>query len=309
MYNYKDIKSIHLEVTSKCQARCPMCPRRLRGGPMLDSLYLEEISLDLFKKWFPQQFIKQLNHVYMCGNLGDPMIAKDTNKIFRYMRETNPGMSLQMHTNGSGRTEKWWQELAELNVKVVFGIDGLQDTHSLYRINTDWNKIIKNAKAFIKAGGDARWDMLVFKHNEHQVEKCEDLSKMLGFKGFSVKHTTRFRDGKLDVIDDTYNITHTLLPSEKSLDMIAPAKKAAEEKLQDYRQEVEQHFAKTADLIDHLTDSYKDVFSHLSESAEHLLTEEQIKNQLLNRKAREVTLKYLKGDEVKDPSDPPNLTS
>jgi len=84
--------------------------------------------------------------------------------------------------------------------------------------------------------------------------------------------------------------------------------KAAEEKLQDYRQEVEQHFAKTADLIDHLTDSYKDVFSHLSESAEHLLTEEQIKNQLLNRKAREVTLKYLKGDEAKDPSDPPNLT-
>ena len=82
MYNYKDIKSIHLEVTSKCQARCPMCPRRLQGGPLLDSLYLEEITLDIFKEWFPVEFIKQLNHVYMCGNLGDPMIAKDTNKIF-----------------------------------------------------------------------------------------------------------------------------------------------------------------------------------------------------------------------------------
>ena len=82
--------------------------------------------------------------------------------------------------------------------------------------------------------------------------------------------------------------------------------KAAEEKLQDYRQEVEQHFAKTADLIDHLTDSYKDVFSHLSESAEHLLTEEQIKNQLLNRKSREVTLKYLKGEEAQDANDPQN---
>ena len=86
MYNYKDIKSIHLEVTSKCQARCPMCPRRLQGGPLLDSLYLEEITIDLFKKWFPLDFIQQLNHVYMCGNLGDPMIAKDTMKIFRYMR-------------------------------------------------------------------------------------------------------------------------------------------------------------------------------------------------------------------------------
>ena len=131
MYNYKDIKSIHLEVTSKCQARCPMCPRRLQGGPLLDSLYLEEITLDIFKKWFPVDFIHQLEHVYMCGNLGDPIIAKDTLKIFRYMRELNPDMSLQMHTNGSGRTEKWWTELAELKVKTVFGIDGLQDTHAL----------------------------------------------------------------------------------------------------------------------------------------------------------------------------------
>ena len=45
MYNYQDITSIHLEVTSKCQARCPMCPRRLHGGPLLEGLDLEEIDL------------------------------------------------------------------------------------------------------------------------------------------------------------------------------------------------------------------------------------------------------------------------
>ena len=42
MYNYQDITSIHLEVTSKCQARCPMCPRRLHGGPLLEGLDLAE---------------------------------------------------------------------------------------------------------------------------------------------------------------------------------------------------------------------------------------------------------------------------
>jgi len=229
MYNYKDIKSIHLEVTSKCQARCPMCPRRLQGGPLLDNLYLEEITLDIFKKWFSVDFISQLENLHMCGNLGDPMIAKDTLKIFKYMREINPKISLQMHTNGSGRTHKWWKELAELKVKTVFGIDGLEDTHALYRINTDWNKIIKNAKVFINAGGYARWDMLVFKHNEHQVKKCQDLSKSLGFKRFSIKHTTRFKDKKLDVIDDSYNVTHTISPSQKSLEMIDQVKKAENE--------------------------------------------------------------------------------
>lgn len=80
--------------------------------------------------------------------------------------------------------------------------------------------------------------------------------------------------------------------------------KAVEQKLERYQQEVEQHFAQTADLIDNLTHSYQEVFQHLSDSAEHLLTEEQIKQQLLNRKSREVTIKYLKSDESEASQNP-----
>jgi len=229
MYNYQDITSIHLEVTSKCQARCPMCPRRLHGGPLLEGLDLEEIDLTTFVNWFPKDFVRQLKFLNMCGNLGDPIVAKDTLEIFKYLRDTNSEMTLQMHTNGSGRNITWWKQLAQLKVKVVFGIDGLEDTHSLYRINTDFEKIMQNSSHFIDEGGDARWDMLVFKHNEHQVDDCEQLSKDMGFKGFSIKHTTRFKDGKFDVLDDNYNITHTLLPSSKSLEMIEPAKQAMQE--------------------------------------------------------------------------------
>jgi uncharacterized membrane-anchored protein YhcB (DUF1043 family) len=80
--------------------------------------------------------------------------------------------------------------------------------------------------------------------------------------------------------------------------------KAVEKKLERYQQEVEQHFAKTADLIDNLTSSYQEVFQHLSDSAEHLLTEEQIKNQLINRKSREVTIKYLKSQDDEQTQNP-----
>lgn len=80
--------------------------------------------------------------------------------------------------------------------------------------------------------------------------------------------------------------------------------KAVEEKLENYQREVESHFTKTADLIDNLTDSYKEVFEHLSESAEKLLTEEQIQQQLANRRSREVTIKYLKGSESDEPENP-----
>ncbi len=78
-----------------------------------------------------------------------------------------------------------------------------------------------------------------------------------------------------------------------------------EQKLNDYQNNVEQHVAQTADLIDHLTDSYKQVFEHLSDSAKELLTDEQIQRQLMNRKSREVTLSYLTSKDDDDNDDAP----
>lgn len=217
MYNIEDIRAIHLEVTSKCQASCPMCARNLQGGPLNPFLKLNEVDLGTFVNWFPRDFIRQLDRLYMCGNFGDPIIAKDTLEIFQYLRETNESISLSMNTNGSARDTQWFKSLAKLNVRVRFGIDGLEDTHSKYRIGTDWNKIIDNARAFISAGGYAIWDMLIFSHNAHQVDACKDLAGTIGFKEFYSKNTSRFRDDVLPVLDKTGKQVDTLYPTEKSV--------------------------------------------------------------------------------------------
>ena len=220
MYNYNDIRRIHLEITTRCQARCPMCPRRINGG-MLNPLFeLTEIDLETFKEWFPVEFIKQLDAINFCGNLGDPIIAKDCLEVIEYIRELNPLIDINMHTNGSARDVSWWERLAKSNIRVAFGIDGLEDTHHLYRIDTDFNKIINNARAFINAGGRADWAMLVFEHNEHQVEDCRKMSEELGFKKFTIKHTSRFQEDKLHVINDRGKTTHILYPTIKSKGMI-----------------------------------------------------------------------------------------
>jgi MoaA/NifB/PqqE/SkfB family radical SAM enzyme len=220
MYSLDSIRVVHFEVTSKCQARCPMCPRRMQGGPMMPWVTLEEITIEQFKEWFPISFIQQLDRLFMCGNLGDPIIAKDTVPIFKYLREHNPNINLQMHTNGSARDAKFWQGLAETNVVVVFGLDGLEDTHSKYRINTDFNRIIENAKTFINAGGEARWDMLVFDHNKHQTNECEELAYSLGFSKFQKKDSSRFKDGKYVVLDDTGTPIDILYPTNRSIEFI-----------------------------------------------------------------------------------------
>lgn len=220
MYNLTDIRAVHLEVTSRCQASCPMCVRNHNGGVENHWLKLDEITLEQFKQWFPVEFIQQLDRLYMCGNTGDPIVARDTLSIFKYLRETNPNIQLSMNTNGSAKTSEWWEELAKTDVKVRFGIDGLADTHSLYRIGTNWHKIIENAMAFIRAGGYAIWDMLVFEHNIHQLPGCECMSQQMGFKEFVVKHTSRFNNNESIVLDKDGSISHIIRPSLQSQEFV-----------------------------------------------------------------------------------------
>lgn len=195
MYKYNEIRTVHLEMTDNCNAACPMCARNINGGEDNPQLPGTELSINDAKKIFNPDFIKQLDRMYMCGNYGDPVAARDTLEVFSYFREHNPKMSLSMHTNGSAKKAEWWAELAKIIGKkgyVVFSIDGLEDTNQLYRQNTVFSKIMENAKAFIDAGGRARWDYIVFAHNEHQVEIAESLAKTMGFEKFQYKKSARF---------------------------------------------------------------------------------------------------------------------
>ncbi len=195
LYHYTDIKTVHLEITERCNASCPMCARNINGGEDNPHLTDNELTLDDCKKIFTPEFIQQLDRMYMCGNFGDPVAASDTLEVFEYFRSNNSKMNLTMYTNGSAKRPEWWRQLATVlgkNAYVVFSIDGLEDTNHLYRQNTVWSKIMENSEAFIQAGGRARWDYIVFAHNEHQVEQAETLSKQMGFERFQYKKSARF---------------------------------------------------------------------------------------------------------------------
>ena len=195
MYKYEDIKTIHLEVTQNCQASCPMCDRNMNGKGINPHINLDELSLLDCVDIFPPEFIKQLDTMYMCGNLGDPIVAKDTLEIFEYFRSHNPNMWLSMNTNAGAKNEAWWRELAQVFGRmgaVIFSVDGLSDTNHLYRQGVVWDNVERNMRAFIDAGGRARWDYLIFEHNQHQVEEAEELANAWGCEKFMKKKTGRF---------------------------------------------------------------------------------------------------------------------
>lgn len=191
----KDIQSIHLELTDRCNLSCPQCGRNKLGGEENPFLPGAEINLSDIKKMLEPTLLKSLKRIYACGNYGDPILAKDTLEIFSYFRDSSFALNLGMNTNGSARDTSWWSSLGRVfgdNGEIKFGIDGLEDTNQIYRKGSDFNKIIKNAEAFINSGGRATWEYIVFKHNEYQVEKARELSESIGFKKFTVKKTGRF---------------------------------------------------------------------------------------------------------------------
>lgn len=193
IYNFKDIKGVHLELTTKCNANCPMCGRNA-FGVVRPGLPLTELTLADCKKIFPPAFLGQLENISMCGVYGDPILARDLLPIIKYLRSNNQNLKIDVYTNGGIQPLVWWEELARVlgNGVVAFGIDGLGATHQINRQGTKFATIIKNARAFIRAGGKAQWDFIVFKHNEHQIEIARRLSKKLGFKIFQIKRTSRF---------------------------------------------------------------------------------------------------------------------
>jgi len=244
MLNVNAIKTVHIELTDKCQAQCPMCARNFHGGALRPFIRGGDISIEDFKEWFPEQFLSQLENFYSCGNYGDPAFARDCLEIYDYVRKCNPHTRLSLHTNGGMRNKEWWHRLAktigiQANSEVVFAIDGFKGKHELYRRNTNFDKVIENMCAFIAAGGVAKVDSLVFEHNEHDTEELKRYLIDLGVKAVNFVRTTRFYEmTEFKVLDKKGNFEYNLKPSQREEYKMSPNYSLARLLDQDYRNTV-----------------------------------------------------------------------
>jgi MoaA/NifB/PqqE/SkfB family radical SAM enzyme len=191
---YKDtVKKIEFEVSSFCNARCPLCVREMKGG---DHSFFAQKNLDtiFLEICLGEEFAKNLEHIYIAGVTGDPAMNPHLPNVIRWFRNANPDVFIEISSNGGIQKETWWYELGELlgqNSKMTFAIDGMEDTNHIYRRNVKWAAVMRNAKFYIDSGAPATWQFIPFKHNQHQVEYAEALSKEMGFKEFKTKITYR----------------------------------------------------------------------------------------------------------------------
>lgn len=201
----KNVSKVQVEISNFCQARCPMCAReRLIGKNTSknDSPYVWEINsiyvtLDQFKGWFDKDEWNDLQLIDICGNYDEPCTNPELLEIVEWIVTSDlfpKSLQISIATNGGVRDKQFWEKLGELSrlyrlsdtgprVKVVWGIDGLEDTNHLYRRNVKWEKLQENFRSYIASGGHATWQFIYFKHNEHQDELAKQRSIDEGFKG------------------------------------------------------------------------------------------------------------------------------
>jgi hypothetical protein len=202
-FDTTQIGRIQLELTNYCNAFCPQCDRAELISQYdkwtkraTNNLNNNHITLQNVKDWFGPYEWDNLRFIHYCGNVDEPTINPEMIEITKWLQTIcNPNTTINIASNGGTRNKAFWQELGEISansrINVTFGIDGLEDTNHIYRKNVNWEKLQENFRTFIKAGGNAFWQFIVFDHNKHQLDEIKQRLDNEGFKGLKLLQSNR----------------------------------------------------------------------------------------------------------------------
>jgi radical SAM protein with 4Fe4S-binding SPASM domain len=142
---------------------------------------------------FKIMFDKIKDYVFSVSlyNWGEPFLNKDIFKMIAYATENNVGTT--MHSNFNFFNEEMAEKLVRSGLTHLYlSIDGAsQDTYSIYRINGDYNKVLKNVELLLRKKKELKkkfpivtWKFLTFDHNRHEVNIAKERSHILGVNNF-----------------------------------------------------------------------------------------------------------------------------
>jgi MoaA/NifB/PqqE/SkfB family radical SAM enzyme len=117
--------------------------------------------------------------------------------VIAYFKSIKSDIEIVIVTNGSYKSESWWQSLAiQLgpNDSVHFSIDGWDNaSNNQYRVNSDWNSIIEGVKT-LRAHSRCQiiWAAIAFKFNQKYIQRMKAQAFDLGFDRFQLTKSTKF---------------------------------------------------------------------------------------------------------------------
>ena len=174
------LKSLFLEVTSRCNAKCEHCGSSCGDFVPKDEITKEELIgvLDDVNEHFGAKNVM----LYVTG--GEPLVRKDLFEVMDYANKL--GFIWGMTTNGILIDEEVAQKLAETGMRTIsVSIDGVKETHESFRkVPGAFDKICKGIKLMQKIPTitDIQITTCVNKKNIDELEDVYKIVKDLGVK-------------------------------------------------------------------------------------------------------------------------------
>ena len=177
-------------MTTRCNTNCFSCCHTPDMKTFLDT--------DKLISFMDEDACSLVGRISFCGRAGDALFHPDFLKFVKHLKSIRRELPLQFLTNGSARPISWWEDLARSfhnkTDNIVFALDGVGDTHSIHRPGTNYLIVLRNLIAFIKGGGRADWQFILFKHNQHQVEEARKIALDIGCEKFRVIPSRMYND-------------------------------------------------------------------------------------------------------------------
>lgn len=149
-YSVKEYPSMmELELSNQCNLECIMCEGRLSNGirknrdklPPLPIIYDDRFVEEL------REFIPHLEELRFNG--GEPFAQKIVYDICMLASELNPGLKINIATNGTVYNRQVRHILDKCNIHLNISIDSLdKKNYESIRINGDFDILMKNFKTF-----------------------------------------------------------------------------------------------------------------------------------------------------------------
>ena len=195
MWKTKTVEWIDVELTSFCNIACPGCLRQEKKKQVSHILNKDMLSFSDLKRWIRKEDFNNLKLLNFCGSVDEPTTHPEILDIVEHFLEF---VEVNIASNGSTKTKDFWKQLGEYGGSVFFGIDGTdQESLEKYRIGSNFKKVQENYRAFIKAGGNATWQFIVFEHNKHLLEEAKKISEEEGFSNFRTIFSHRKGSGEV----------------------------------------------------------------------------------------------------------------
>jgi radical SAM protein with 4Fe4S-binding SPASM domain len=173
---------LNIEPGNICNLHCPLCPTGA-NEPGLSKGYMD---FGLFKS-----IIDEIGKGLVSINLyswGEPLLNKNLVEMIEYAKKANSNVRITTSTNLNIADRALLKRLIASGIdEIIVSCDGAcEDTYRKYRVGGHFELVIENMKYLVKAKNELGkntkivWNFLVFKHNEHEVEKARQMAQQIG---------------------------------------------------------------------------------------------------------------------------------